>query len=138
MITITTNNKSIKLYASIKELPITRYKLMQSYILQDAGIGSTIEDVDKRMNNIMMFAASAKTDDVVTEVTNLRYTFFSMLSKIDYLSKSFACLIAGIDDVEKNDLSSEGLTELVNEVSFMPRGELQDHWEEVKKNWITN
>lgn len=129
---------NIKLYGSIKELPIIRYKLMQSYMLQDAGIGNTIDAIDQRLNNLILFASNGKTDEVVTEVANLRYAFFSMLNKIDYNSLSFACLITEIDGQERNDLTDAGLSSVVNEISSMPYDSMQEHWEQIKKNWSKN
>lgn len=136
MITLSTGDKKVKLYASIKELPIMRYKLMQSYLLQDSGIGNTIDAIDQRLNNLILFATSGKNDEVITEATNLRYTFFSMLNKIDYKSMSFACLIKEIDSRETNDLTDAGLSDVVNRISDME--DLAEHWEEIKKNWSRN
>lgn len=124
MITVKAGNKDVQLYSSIKEMPIKRYKLMQQYLLQEAGIGSTISDIDQHLSKVAQFVAADKKDEAVEELTNLRYNFFSVMTGLSFKSKAFCCLMScGVD---------EGLL-LVEEMS---EGDVSETWETVKKNLI--
>lgn len=140
MITITENNNTIELFASIKELPITRYRLLQSLLIQESGIGSDMAAVDERLQRIIMFAASGKTDETKEEAMNLRYTFFSMLSKLNYKTKAFACFVWKINGVESTDISDEGLNRTVKciEDFGVSMEQLEGWFDDVKKKLIPN
>lgn len=140
MITITENNNTIELFGSIKELPIARYRLLQSLLIQDSGIGDNMAAVDERLQRIIMFASTGKADETKEEAMNLRYTFFSMLSKLNYKSKAFACFIWKINGVESRDISDEGLKRTVEIIeSFGTSMEQLEAWfEDVKKKLIPN
>ncbi|MEN6622147.1 MAG: hypothetical protein ABFD50_11425 [Smithella sp.] len=140
MITITDNNNTIELFASIKELPITRYRLLQSLLIQESGIGSDMAAVDERLQRIIMFAASGKTDETKEEAMNLRYTFFSMLNKLNYKTKAFACFVWKINGVESTDISDEGLNRTVKciEDFGVSMEQLEGWFDDVKKKLIPN
>lgn len=138
MTTIQINNITIELYSGIKELPIQRFKIFQNYLLQDSGIGNTMEDIDKHLANTIMFLGADKKTEAKEELTNVRYTFYSLLNGIDYKTKSFACLVKKIDGLEYADLSTEGLDNVVNKLEEIGATieEIQSHWHQVKKNLI--
>lgn len=138
MKSIKIGNKKVEVYGSIKELPFERYRKMEMYLLQDVGIGSTLADIDKRLSNIMMFAEADKVTEVKDEVVNLRLSMFSTLASLDYKCLSFACMIKSIDGIDHDDLSSEGLNEVVMTLSSAQVDELEKHWEEVKKKLMPN
>jgi len=140
MLKIEQNGNTLELYASAKEMPITRRQALQKWILHDSGIGSDMESVDKRLANVLVFATNAKFEEMKGEVLNLRYTLFSMLQGIDYKSRAFACFVSKINGEQVNDISDDGLKETARKL-----GELQftfeeiDSWfEEVKKKLIPN
>jgi hypothetical protein len=138
MITVTINNTKIELFSGIKEMPITRFKIFQNYILQDSGIGNTIEDIDKHLSNTIMFLSNDKKEEAKEELVNTRYSFFSMINGISYKTKSFACLVSKIDAETYNDLSTEGLDAVVKKIESLgiATEEVLTHWENVKKNLI--
>lgn len=133
-----TTIENIQLYSSIKELPIVRYKLMQSYLLQDSGIGSSVEDMDKRIEKSVVFIANDRRDEAKEELTNLRYTVFSMLQGIDYKSKSFSCLVHSINGKECDDLTTEGLEATAKQIEGISVESLEKHFDEIKKKLISN
>jgi hypothetical protein len=135
---ISKGNIEIELYASIHELPINRYRALQQYLLQDSGIGSSMADVDTRLNNIITLLANDKKEDAINEAANLRYTFFTMLSQTNYKALAFACLIKRMNNVLAEDLSGEGLQRVVDQISQMSIAELDEVWDEVKKKLIPN
>lgn len=127
MISITAGDTVLKVYNSIKEIPIKRYKLMQQYLLQESGIGSTIQDLDLHLAKTVQFISSEKPAEAKEELTNLRLNFFSLLNNISFKTKACACLIA---DREPDDA--------LPIIETMPEGELSEVWENVKKNLIQN
>lgn len=140
MITITENNNTIELFGSIKELPITRYRLLQSLLIQDSGIGDNMAAVDERLQRIIMFASTGKADETKEEAMNLRYTFFSMLNKLNYKTKAFACFVWKINGVESTDISDEGLNRTVKciEDFGVSMEQLEGWFDDVKKKLIPN
>jgi hypothetical protein len=135
------NDKTtITLYSTIKELPIENSKKFNNYLLQDAGIGNTIEDVDDHLARLMVFLSEKKTPEALEEVKNLRYNLFSMISNWDYESMSFACLIKDVNGEPVTDYSSEGIITLMARLSEqgLNNEKVADVIEEVKKNLIPN
>ncbi|HRE52229.1 MAG TPA: hypothetical protein PK339_12455 [Flavitalea sp.] len=135
MTTITIGEHTLKLYSSIKELPISLSKQMSSYLLQDTGIGSSITDVDDHLAKLIKLVGSDRKEDVLEELKNLRFNLFSMLSKIDYRSLAFGCLIESVDGQKVEDRSTETLTALIDRIGIT-EGQLDEYLTEVKKNWI--
>lgn len=140
MTTTTINNTKIVLYSSIKELPISRSKAMQNYILQDSGIGNTMQDIDSHLTKSIMFLAASKYDDCKEELTNLRYSFYSMINGVDYKSKAFACLIKQIGDVICDDISTDGLNATVETLTELGTSneQIETIWDSIKKNLTQN
>ncbi len=140
MITIQAGNKTFELFGSIKELPIIRHKRMQHFLLQESGIGATVADFDNHLSKTVSLLQSQNYDEATNELTNLRYSFFSTLSELDFRSMAFACFINKIDDQPCDDISSEGLANTVKVMSdtSLTVEELESHWEVVKKKLIPN
>ena len=111
---------------------------MQQYLLQDGGIGSDITSIDERLSRLISFLEAGKNDDAKTELTNLRYTFFSTISGLDFKCRAFACFIKEVDGKEYTDFSSEGITRLTSMFDEMPVQEMEQNWEHVKKKLIPN
>jgi hypothetical protein len=135
------NDKTtITLYSSIKELPIELSKKFNNYLLQDAGIGNTIESVDDHLARLMVFLSEDKRPEALEEVKNLRYNLFSMMSQWNYECLSFGCLIKSVNGDPVTDYSSEGITVLMARLSDegLNNEKVQAVIEEVKKNLIPN
>jgi hypothetical protein len=138
MITIKTESLIIELYSSIKELPITRYKLMQQYLIQDSGIGSSITDIDTHLSKTILLLQNSKLEEAKEELANLRYNFFSILSGLDFKCRAFSCLIKTINGESVSDFSPEGLTKITDKISILTTEDVSDNWEKVKKKLILN
>jgi hypothetical protein len=135
------NDKTtITLYSSIKELPIELSKKFNSYLLQDAGIGNTIEDVDEHLARLMVFVSEGKAPETLEELKNLRYNLFSIIGNWDYESMSFGCLIKSVNNEPVTDYSSEGIITLMAQLSEggLNNEKVQSVIDEVKKNLIPN
>jgi hypothetical protein len=140
MISISHGQHTIELFGSIKELPITRYKALQLLLLQDSGIGADMGAIDAKLEKILMFANAGKTNETREEVLNLRYTFHSMLKGLDYKTRAFGCLVNKINGVQQADITDEGLKNTVKVIEDMgvTSEELNEWWEDLKKNLIPN
>ena len=140
MKTVEAGNLTLTLYASIKELPIEVSKKFHSYILQDLGIGNTIEAVDNHLSKLMTFAGAGRKEETTEEAKNLRFNLFSMLSQWSYPCLSFACLIHSVNGIPHTDRTTEGLNALIQRLSDagMTIGDIEEYTEEIKKKWIQN
>lgn len=123
-------------YSSIKELPIRQSKEMSKYLLKDAGIGSTIEDIDTRIGTMMQMIALGKSDDALAEAKNFRLALFSAIEKLDHRTPSMLCLVKEVDGQPWTDFSEEGLQRLAAKIENQPVGKLIEVFDEVKKNLI--
>lgn len=135
-----TDGPELVFYTSIKELPIEVSKQFGAYMVQQAGIGSTMEDVDEHLGRITAFLNADKKDDAIEEAKNLRFNIFSMIAKWDYKSLAFGCLIKSVDGKQLEDRGIEGLNELIEQLSKagLTNEMVSDVLEDVKKNLIPN
>lgn len=134
MIRIKISDKhGVDVYSSIKELPMEVKKKFDHFMLQDAGIGNTIEDVDTHLQKIYSFVAAQKTNDALEELNNLRFNMFSAVSEINHKSMAFACMVAG-----NQDFTPDGLNTLIADLSGkgLTSGMVNEVLDEVKKNLI--
>lgn len=140
MKTVEVNGTKVTLFSSIKELPLSRYKAMQNYVLQDSGIGNTMQDIDRHLQNTVVLLGKEKLTESKTELTNLRYSFYSMVNGIDYKTKAFACLVKQINGLMCDDISTDGLNTTVEalETLGITVGEVDELWQDVKKKLIPN
>lgn len=134
------NTKTVCLYASIKELPIELSKKFHSYLLQDMGIGSTMDAVDDHLAKLFNYLKNKKENEAIEEAKNLRYNLFAMLSGINFKSLSLACLVHSYDNVRQTDHSDEGLTKLIETLSDdgLTDEIVSDHLDEIKKKLMSN
>lgn len=127
----------IKFYDSIKEMPISRYNLMQAYLMQDSGIGSTMVDVEQHFRNLDIFLSSGKIQQAITERQNLHINFYALINKIDNRSKSLACMAHSIDSTLIGDTDDE-ICKVVDLIKDLSVGTFEEISEELKKNCIGN
>lgn len=135
---VSTESGKFKIRESIKELPIHRYSEFQKYLLQDSGIGSTIEDVYRHFEKTDIFIAAGKMHEAAQERMNQHYNFYMMLNKISITDCAFCCLVDEVDGIKVTDYSESNLKaigKLIGE-SGLQRGELDSILTEVKKNLI--
>lgn len=130
----------ISIRVSPKELPINRFTDFEKYLVQSAGIGSTMGDVDKHFANVSRFMQAAKYEEAVLEWQNMHLNLYMMLNRINIKHIAFACLIDSVDGKKIDDYSEEALKNLCEELGKMGLTEemLSDILESVKKNSILN
>lgn len=140
MRTILTPQGSFKVLESIKELPINRFSEFQKYLLQDSGIGSTIEQVYQHSERLDVFLAANKVQEAINERANQHFNFFYMLNKISITHLTFAVFVDSIDDKPVSDYSEINLLQVCERLgrAGLQRGQLEEILEDIKKKLIPN
>jgi len=128
----------IKLYESIKELPIERNHELMKLVLQDLGIGSTIDDAVKHFSVFHNLLANNKIEEARQEAKNLHNNIFYIMEGINIKSFCFLAMVAEINGKKIKDFSMEGVQKEVKRLSDsgLKQGQVDDIVEEVKKNLI--
>lgn len=125
---------------SIKELPIDRYSEFQKYLLQDSGMGSDIESIQRHHEKIDLFLAAGKTQEAINERLNQHFNFFFMLNRINITHLSFAVLVSAVADQSIVDYSETALLEVSSKLGKQgfTHEQLTSILEDVKKKLIPN
>lgn len=129
--------KEIAFYSSIKEMPIERYINLQTYLMQESGIGSTMGDVEAHFKNLDMFLSAGKVEEALTERQNLHMNIYAALNKVNFKSLSFACMIGTIDKQEIG-YTEYDLKEAIKKIKGISVGEIEEILTDLKKNCIGN
>lgn len=123
---------------SSKELPINRFTDFQKYLIQDAGIGSTMGDVERHFGTLDQLLSVGKVEEAARERYNLHFNLHLALNRISIRHLSFLTLVAAIDDNELIDYSEKNLLALSDDLGARGLTEelVVDILESVKKNSI--
>lgn len=106
MKTTTLNGKKVVLYDSIDEMPIANFQKYNKYLLIDAGIGSTVDDVDGHIVKIAKFIKSGDQKKAMQELQNLRQNLYMISENISPKFMSFASLVKSVDGREVDNLGN--------------------------------
>lgn len=124
-------------------MPINRYTDYQKYLIQAAGIGSTVGEVERHFNKLYSFLSSNQVEHAARESQNLLYNIHLNLNKIDIDSFAFLCLVDSVQEKGKElekirDFSEAGLLRLCNRLGDLglTKGHVLDVLSEVKKKSI--
>jgi hypothetical protein len=93
------NGKQVLFFDDIKELPITRLSDFQIQLIQDAGMGSSIFDIDERLHKHDAFVAGGKLTEAQQERVNLSFGLHFLFNKISTKTLSLAYLVKSIGGV---------------------------------------
>jgi len=127
----------VNFYDSIKEMPISRYNALQSFLMQDVGIGSTMASIENHFKTLDAYLGAGKYDEAIQERQNLHINFYVAIEKIDFKSLSFACMIASIDN-KPVGISDSELTDAIKKLNDLTVEQVDDILNELKKNCIGN
>lgn len=133
MKTVKIGNHTAEVYETIEELPIVRYHKYQKYLLVDAGVGSTIEDVDRHIEKARRFCMLKDTDNAQKELENLRQCAYLIQTGIMPKHYAFAALVAKLDGRECSDLSDDALKNVLDTLNDAPNGDVTAQLSAVKK-----
>ena len=114
----------VRLYQSIEELPMARFHKYNKFLLLDAGIGSDIQDFDNHIERVVKYIRKGENENAAKEMENMRLNVYVILQEQNVRDMSFACLVESIDDKPCDDLSEEGLTDILKTLGGVPRKEI--------------
>lgn len=118
MKTITFNGHTLEMYDSIQEVKINRFQAYNLNVMLDAGIGSDLNDVNTRINNLAQLI-SKKPEAAVAELNNLQQLIYFIMRNTSPAMNSFAVMIHTIDgrEVRDEDLSAEGIAKILQDLN---------------------
>jgi hypothetical protein len=131
------NNKIIRAYDSIDEMPIINFQKYNKYLLIDSGIGSDADDIDAHIIKIAKFIKANNSKKALQELQNMRQNMYMVNNEISPKYLAFAALIHSIDGKEVNDLSDDGLKKLLEDLKNIKHSKVIDFLLWLKKK-VTN
>lgn len=133
MKTVKIGTHTVELYDAIDELPIARFHKYQKYLLVDSGIGSTIQDFDKRIEKMRRYCMLKDSANTQKELENLRQCVYMIQNGLSPQHLAFACLVFAIDGEKCVDISDDALQKIVTTFADAPVQDLTGHLDSVKK-----
>lgn len=134
---ITVNKKTVRVYDSIDEMPIINFQKYNKYLLIDSGIGSDVDDIDAHIARIAKFIKSNNAKKALQELQNMRQNMYMVNSEISPKYLAFAALIHSIDGEEVNDLSDDGLKNVLARLKEIKHSKIIDFLVWLKKKVTT-
>ncbi|WP_151086854.1 hypothetical protein [Hymenobacter baengnokdamensis] len=139
------NGHTASFYLSAHEITAGRYTEFQHYQMQDAGIGSDEEAVDRHFASLAARLAAAQADSkqlvyAADELALLHYNFQFMRGRDQPGQLAFAVLVGAVDGIPTTDLSEEGLKALISRLSSygLTQGQIEDARAEFLKKKLRN
>ncbi len=96
-------------YDSVEELPINRFQAFNKWLMLDSGIGSDLNAVNTRLNNIAKYINLDSKEEALKEIANLTQAFAFITGHLSPEFNAFICLCDSIDGQKVSDLSDEGI-----------------------------
>lgn len=110
----------VTLFESSSKLPESRRVECDYYTLINSAVGSTMADVDRHFQPLVMLVDGDDPQALLDGLNNLRYLFYNLLYKqLSPRSLALACLVDTVDGKKWDDYSPEGLELLVRGLSDM-------------------
>lgn len=134
---LTVNKKTVRVYDSIDEMPIINFQKYNKYLLIDSGIGSDVDDIDAHITRIAKFIKSNNAKKALHELQNMRQSMYMVNSEISPKYLAFAALIHSIDGEEVNDLSDDGLKNVLARLKEIKHSKIIDFLVWLKKKVTT-
>ena len=134
---LTVNKKTVRVYDSIDEMPIINFQKYNKYLLIDSGIGSDVDDIDAHIARIAKFIKSNNAKKALQELQNMRQNMYMVNSEISPKYLAFAALIHSIDGKEVNDLSDDGLKNVLARLKEIKHSKIIDFLVWLKKKVTT-
>ena len=134
---LTVNKKTVRVYDSIDEMPIINFQKYNKYLLIDSGIGSDVDDIDAHIARIAKFIKSNNAKKALQELQNMRQNMYMVNNEISPKYLAFAALIHSIDGEEVNDLSDDGLKNVLAKLKEIKHSKIIDFLVWLKKKVTT-
>lgn len=133
MTTAKIGNHTIELFDSIDSLPVLRYHAFNKMLLIDAGVGSDLSDIDRRIERTARYIKAEEKENAIAEMQNLRQCLYLVLSGLNTEHLAFACLVKSVDGHPCDDLTTEGLKATLDKLAPATKKEISDSLAESKK-----
>lgn len=127
------NKKVVRVYDSIDEMPIVNFQKYNKYLLIDSGIGSDADDIDAHIIRVAKFIKSDNAKKALQELQNMRQNMYMVNNEISPRHLAFAALIHSIDGEEVNDLSDDGLKNILARLKEIKHSKIIDFLTWLKK-----
>lgn len=139
VIKLSRTGAEVVFHDDIKELPMYKLNAFQIALMQDAGMGSNILDVDVRCAKLDAFLAAEKVKEARHERANMRFGINFMLNSINTKSICLAHLVATIDDRAVKDTTEDDVLAVaqVLEKGGLTYAQVVDLINELKKKLMT-
>lgn len=131
------NKKIVRVYDSIDEMPIVNFQKYNKYLLIDSGIGSDADDIDAHIVKIAKYIKSNNNRKALQELQNMRQNIYMVNSEISPKYLAFAALIHSVDGKEVNDLSDDGLKNILARLKEIKHSKIIDFLIWLKKKVTT-
>jgi len=125
------NKKVVRVYDSIDEMPIVNFQKYNKYLLIDSGIGSDADDI--HITRVAKFIKSNNAKKALQELQNMRQNMYMVNNEISPRYLAFAALIHSIDGEEVNDLSDDGLKNILARLKEIKHSKIIDFLTWLKK-----
>jgi len=137
MRTLKINKHTVKLYDSIETMPITVFHRFNLYAAIDAGIGGTIEDVDRRLYRAKQFIQHKQYDNAAAELDNMRQAMAFVIENSNPELLSFASLVYSIDGKKVEVTDEADCKEILERLNKkgLTIGVVREAIAGVKKKW---
>ena len=133
MVTVKIGKHNVEMYDAIDELPVVRFHKYQKLLLIDAGVGSTIEAFDQRIEKTRRFMMDGKPEQANQELENLRQSVFMIQTELNPKHRAFAALVTKVDGKAFPEPTDKALEQITKILSDVPNKELTAQLEAVKK-----
>lgn len=131
------NKKIVRVYDSIDEMPIINFQKYNKYLLIDSGIGSDADDIDAHIVKIAKYIKSNNNRKALQELQNMQQNIYMVNSEISPKYLAFAALIHSVDGKEVNDLSDDGLKNILARLKEIKHSKIIDFLTWLKKKVTT-
>lgn len=114
-----------------------RKHLFDKFLILDMGLGSDLQAIEQRHQNLNIYARQKKWEETIQELKNLHHTIFNAIGEIDFKHLAFACMVARVDDLPV-DCNTESDAEAILEKigNMVTDGEAINFVVEVKKKLL--
>lgn len=131
---------AIVYYETPQDLPIRRYQKFNKYLMIAAEVGETLGDYDRRTQRAIVYLNNGDTANAAKELQNRRQAVFNALEEYSPTGLALACMVKSIDGVTFNDMTNEGLQNILTELDKQgyTRSALIQNIERLKKKLKTS
>lgn len=136
MKTVKMGGKEVKLYDSIDEMPVTNFQKYNKYLLIDSGVGSDVDDIDGHITKLARLITADEKAKALQELQNMRQNIYMVNSMVSPRHMAFAALIHSVDGEKVDDLSDDGLKDLLERLRGAKRSQMVELLEGLKKKRI--